>query len=62
MTGQWLYRPDIDSWTLLLDGHVEMTIAGTELAKTCVRTGLSRREALAWIATRPRKPWSASAA
>ena len=62
MSGQWNYRPDTDTWMLLLNGDVQMSISGSELLKTCVRTGLNRREALAWMSTRPRSPWEASAA
>jgi Arc/MetJ family transcription regulator len=61
MAGQWIYRPEQRRWSLLVAGRQEITITADALAETCARTGLSRREALEWIATRPRDPWRKAA-
>ena len=62
MSGQWFYHPEQKRWFLLVDGREEITITDEALAETRARTGLSRREALEWIATRPREPWRKRAA
>jgi len=62
MAGQWFYHPEQKRWLLLVAGREDITITDQALDEACARTGLSRRAALEWIATRPREPWRKRAA
>ena len=62
MSGLWIHRPERDMWCLVIAGREQVRISGSALAEICTELGLSRRQALDWIATRPRQPWGKRAA
>ena len=51
----WIYRPVEKTWTLVRAGRLEITIGALVLEALCTRTGLNRRDALRWVASRPRR-------
>ncbi len=62
MVGHWFFRPERNTWSLIANGVEEITITSERLAQTCAANGLTRREALEWIGTRPKAPYSKVAA
>jgi hypothetical protein len=55
-SGHWTHAPKTGEWQLLSFGAVDITISEAALDELCQKTGWSRREALAWVATRPSAP------
>ncbi|MFT4978746.1 MAG: hypothetical protein ACI8S6_004656 [Myxococcota bacterium] len=61
MNGQWHYLADRDLWSMVIFGRQEMTISGPMLRALCERVDASKEEALAWVSSRPSRPWSRAA-
>lgn len=52
----WIHRPAFNAWCLYSGGRLEISIPTETLDTLCAETRWSRREALAWVESRPQGP------
>lgn len=56
MAGSWFYLPERDEWRLYDLGRMQIRVTGAKVDELTREYGVSRREVLEWIGSRPKAP------
>ena len=56
MAGSWCYLPERGEWRLYDLGRMQIRVAAEKVDELCREYGVTRKEVLEWIGSRPSAP------